>query len=439
MRKILWLARREFLATVKTKGFIIGLIAMPLLACGSVIIMALTHDKVDIADKHLAIIDRSGVVAERIIDVVDERNTNDIFTETGGEQIKPAYILEIVKPNNDSPEEQRLTLSNRVRNGELYAFLDIGADVLHPEKGDSITNRITYHAKRAAIDDIPGWIDWPINTQLRRMRMLEAGMDSAAAEEAITWLNVESMGLVEADSETGEIQQASKSNKIQMIVPPLATAMLLLIMIMMGAAPLLHTVMEEKTQRIAEVLLGSIRPFEFMAGKIIGGVGVSLTASIVYVFGGLLFLSNMGMGEYIPYHILPWFFIYMLLANIMFGSINASLGAICNDPKDAQNLTFPSMLPVMIPMFMLMPVIKEPLSVFATWMSLIPPFTPLLMTLRLSTPTDIPAWQPWVGLVGVIAFSTLAVWAGGRIFRVGILMQGKPPRLADLVRWAIRG
>jgi ABC-2 type transport system permease protein len=97
------------------------------------------------------------------------------------------------------------------------------------------------------------------------------------------------------------------------------------------------------------------------------------------------------------------------------------------------------MLPVMIPMFILVPVIKEPLSGFATCLSLFPPFTPLLMLLRQSTPVGIPAWQPWVGLVGVAVFTILCVWAGGRIFRVGLLMQGQPPRIGDLLRWAVRG
>ncbi len=439
MRKVLWLARREFSAAVRTKGFIIGLIIAPLMACSSGIIMVLVKDKVDIADKHLAVIDRSGVVAEKLVEVAEERNTNEIFDETTGEQIKPAYIIEIVEPDKETPDKQRLILSDRVRNGELYAYFEIGADVLHPEQGDSISRRITYHAKRAALDEIPGWIDWPINSHLRRLRMIEGGMDTAAVGEVIAWLDVRKMGLIETDSETGEIKHAEQSSKAEIILPPLAVAILLLIIILMGAAPLLQAVMEEKTQRIAEVLLASIKPFEFMAGKIIGGAGVSLTASLVYVLGGLIFLSNMGMDEYIPYHVLPWFFTYMLLAIIMFGSTYAALGAVCNDPKDAQNLTFPAMLPVMIPIFIIVPVVKEPLSDFATWMSLIPPFTPILMTLRLSTPTDIPAWQPWMGLAGVLAFSILSVWAGGRIFRIGILMQGKPPHLADLVRWAIKG
>ena len=90
-------------------------------------------------------------------------------------------------------------------------------------------------------------------------------------------------------------------------------------------------------------------------------------------------------------------------------------------------------------MFVYFFVVKEPLSRFATWMSLFPTFTPFLMLLRQTTPAGIPAWQPCVGLLGVLLFTILFVWAGGRIFRVGILMQGQPPKLANILRWAIRG
>jgi len=123
----------------------------------------------------------------------------------------------------------------------------------------------------------------------------------------------------------------------------------------------------------------------------------------------------------------------------MMGSIMAAIGSACNDAKDAQNLSFPAMLPNMIPMFIMFPILKEPLSTFATWASLIPPFTPMLMVLRMSTPVAIPAWQPWVGVIGVLIFTIFSVWAGGRIFRVGILLQGTPAKLGNIVRWIARG
>jgi ABC-2 type transport system permease protein len=210
-------------------------------------------------------------------------------------------------------------------------------------------------------------------------------------------------------------------------------------MVMMGAMPLLQTTMEEKTQRIAEVLLGSLTPFQFMGGKVLGGLGVALTGTLFYICGGLFFVSKMGLAESIPYDVIPWFLIFLIFEIIMVGSMLAALGSACNDPKDAQNLTFPAMIPIMFPMFIFMPILQEPTSAFATWMSFIPTFTPMLMLLRMAAPVNIPLWQPWVGLFGVTIFTIFSVWLGGRIFRMGILMQGGAPKISKIIRWAFRG
>jgi len=207
----------------------------------------------------------------------------------------------------------------------------------------------------------------------------------------------------------------------------------------MSAIPLLTAVMEEKTERIAEVLLGSVTPEQFMIGKIIGSLGVSLTTSAIYVAGAVFTLSRMNLNELIPYHVIHWFFIYMVLNIIMIGSIMAALGATCNDSKDAQAMQFPAMLPIIIPLFLMMPVILNPLGKMATGCSLFPLWTPMLMLLRQSTSVTIPLWQPIVGLIGVILFTVFCVWAGARIFRSTIILQGKRPKFGTLIRYIARG
>jgi ABC-2 type transport system permease protein len=431
------IARREYKATVRTKGFIIGLVLAPVLMSGSLIALALLKDRVDTTDKKIAILDRSGVVAQALIEAAERRNEAEVYDESG-QKAKPAYLLEAIAPDDQDPAAQRLALSNRVRRGELYAFLDIGGDVLHPSP-DIETDRIAYHAENAVLDDVRQWMGWPVNNRLRRARLVEAGVDEDAIPDLFSWISVEGLGLVSVDKQTGAVKDAERSNEGKAIGVPAAMMMLMFLMIMMGAVPLLSSVMEEKTQRIAEVLLGSVKPFEFMAGKVIGGLAVSLTASTVYVVTGVVILNHLELTEYIPYDILPWFFVYMIAAIIMMGSSMAAIGASVSDPKDAQSFTFPAMLPVMIPMFIMFPVIKEPLSGFATTMSLVPPFTPLLMLVRQSSPMAIPSWQPWAGLAGLLAVAVVAVWAGGRVFRVGILIQGKAPRPSDFIRWAIKG
>lgn len=438
MRKVLRIAKREYKAAVRTKGFIIGLLLAPILMSGGFIAMQLLKDQVDTTDKKVAVVDRSGVMAEALVEAAKERNATEVHDKETGKKAKPAYWMEIVEPNEEDLNAQRLELSNRVRNRQLHAFVEIGTKIVHPGE-DRDASRIAYHAENAALDDLRRWMAWPINSHLRRLRLSDAGVDEAAVKDLFIWVPVEGLGLVAVDQATGEIQEAQRSSEGEAVGIPLILLMLMFLMIMIGAIPLLSSVMEEKSQRIAEVLLGSVQPFQFMMGKVLGGVGVSLTASAVYVIGGIFSVRRMGLAEYVPYHLLPWFFGYMIMAIIMLGATLAALGSACNDAKEAQSMTMPVMLPVMIPMFVLGPVLKEPLSPFATWLSLFPPFTPMLMLLRQSTPAGVPMWQPWVGLTGVLLFTVIAVWAGGRIFRVGILMQGTPPKLTSILRWALRG
>jgi len=437
MRKILQVAKREYKTSVRTKGFIIALVLMPVLMGGSGLAMYLFEGQVDTRDKKVVILDQSGIVADVIMQAAETRNDAEVMDKESGKKVKPAWEFERIEPDLSDPLAQRLALSDRIRNGELHAFLEIGANVKHPET-DWETARIAYYAKNAAMDTVRDWLAGSINIYLRQARLEEAGVEAEKAEAALAWLEVAPLGLVSLD-DAGQIKEAKRSSRAEAMLGPIILFFLFFMMIMMGAMPQLQSVMEEKSQRIAEVLLGSIKPFEFMAGKVLGGLAVSMTAASVYVVGGVFILRRFGLADYIPYHILPWFFAYLVLAIVMFGSILAALGATCNDAKDAQNLTFPAMIPVFIPMFLLMPIIQEPSSSFATALSLFPPFTPMLMLLRISVPVGIPMWQPWVGLIGVIIFALLSIWAGGRVFRMAILMQGQPPKLSSILRWAIRG
>lgn len=438
MRKILLFASREYRATVRTKGFIIGLIIAPIMMSGGLIAFLLLKDRVDTTDKRVAIIDHSGIVVNAVLEAAAQHNAVGAFDKETKKKVRPLYAFEVLQPDTFARQDRRLELSERVRRGELHAFMEVGPDVLHPGK-DLSRSRIAYYANNPAMDDLRRWVGDAINPHLRKLRVAEAGIDESRASDFFSWIGVEGFGLVTREEKTGNITQARTAGPIEALAVPIVVMMIMFLMIMMCVPGMVTSVMEEKTQRIAEVLLGSITPFQFMAAKVIGGIGVALTSSAVYIVGGIVALYAMDLQHYVPFHALPWFFAYMLLAIIMFGSLSAALGSTCNEAKDAQSLHFPAILPAVLPMFIYMPVVREPLGSMATWTSLFPPFTPLLMTLRICTPEKIPAWQPYAGLAGVLLCTLLFVWAGGRLFRVAILMQGTPPKLGQMIRWVIRG
>jgi len=437
MRKVLKVARREYVATVRTTGFIVGLILAPVLMSGGLIVMALFRDRTDPRDRHVAVVDRSGLVTAALVRAAAERNARDTVAGPGRPR-QAAYLIEVVRPNDRDPSQQRLLLSDRVRAKELHAFVEVGPHALHPRR-DTTERHLAYYSQNAALDETRGWIAGQVNAALRRQRLVEAGLDTTAVPDLFYNLEGAPLGLLSRDPATGRITDAVESNEKAAVFAPMAIMLLMFMMLMWGAMPQLNATMQEKSQRIAEVVLGSVRPFEFMAGKLLGGVAIAMTASAVYVGVGLYSLTVLGLSGLMPLSVVAWFFVYMLLAVAMYGALFAAVGAACNDPVEAQSIAFVAMLPMIIPTFLLLPVVTQPNGAFATGMSLVPLWTPMLMLMRQATPGGVPVWQPWVALVGVVATTLLFIWAGGRVFRVAILMQGTPPKLQNLVRWAIRG
>ena len=198
-------------------------------------------------------------------------------------------------------------------------------------------------------------------------------------------------------------------------------------------------VVEEKMQKIAEVLLGSVTPFQLMLGKLMGMIGVSLTVAGFYMTGIYILAYKYGVTDFLSPVVLAWFVVYLVLAILMYGSLFIAIGAAASDMKETQSLLMPVLMIVMLPLFVLVPIIQDPNSAFSTACSFFPPSTPMLMIARVSVPPGIDWWQPVLGVVGVLLATLACVYVAGRIFRVGILMQGKGAKFGDMIRWAIKG
>jgi len=436
MNKILTLFKREYRAAVRTKSFIISLVLVPLLMGGGLLAVFIMEKNQDTDDKRIVVIDHSGLMADRLKEALDLRNQQDIYDQESGEKVRPAYIVEFIAPDITDKMSQQSALSERVKNAELHAFIEIGPDVLHPSGTSG--GYLKYYSEHSFMDNVRDWFRNTINGHLQQLRVAELNLDEEQSADLFTWINIEGMGLVTVDKKTGEQQEAEKVSELQSFMVPYIIVLMMFMLVMMSSVPLLTAVMEEKTEKIAEVLLGTITPFQFMAGKVLGGIGISLTTAAIYVTAGIVTARMTGFGSVIPYDILPWFFIFIIFFIIMVGSGMAALGATCNDNKDAQSIQFPAMLPVILPLFLIMPVIQNPSGTLATTLSFIPPFTPSIMMIRLATPVTVPLWQPIVGLVGVILFTIFTVWVGARIFRTAILIQGQKPSVANLFKYAFK-
>ncbi len=441
MRKIFVVARRDYLAAVKTKAFILSVVLMPLMMGGSVLVQFLLKDMVDTKEKHFAVVDRTPgeQFARRLEQALDEpgeseRSGGSTFPDVGVvEPKKPAFVvLERVSPEDDA-KRQRYDLSERVRAGELFGFLEIESAA---EPNDLA---LRYQSNSPRSDDFRRWAAAVVWGAVRARRGADARLTPEQTERLARPVLLETKGLSRINPETGEVVDAGNESRFVSFVAPFALMMLMFMMTMMSATPLMQSVVEEKMQRIAEVLLGSVRPFDLMLGKLLGSVAVSLTVVAIYLGGGYWAVWRSGYGEYLPLGILPWFLVFQVLATLMFGSLFIAVGAACTDLKETQTLMWPVMLLAVLPMFVIGTVLTNPQSTAVAALSFFPPATPTLMIARLAIPPGVPWWQPAVGSVLVLLTTLACVYAAGRVFRVGLLMQGKGARPGDVVKWVVRG
>ena len=187
------------------------------------------------------------------------------------------------------------------------------------------------------VSDELHWCQGKINDFVHASRLKEAKIDPDLVARATAWINVEPMGLVDR-SKTGQFSKPRESKLEETIFLPFGMMMLMFMVVFLAAQPMMESVLEEKSQRIAEVLLGSANAFQLMVGKLIGGVGGSLTVVAAYAVGGCALAWYYEAFRLVPLRIVPWFIIYQVLAVMLFGSIFMAVGAAVNQLKEAQSM-----------------------------------------------------------------------------------------------------
>ncbi len=225
---------------------------------------------------------------------------------------------------------------------------------------------------------------------------------------------------------------------------------ILYMVVLIYAVAVMRSVLEEKTSRIVEVVLASVRPWQLMLGKILGVGAVGLTQLAVWVAAGVLMASlgipsllaarpELGqlsqLQQYLPgLAYLGYFLVFFLGGYFMYSALYAAVGAMCNSDEEAQQAQLPVMMLLVVPVVFLVGVIQSPNSALSTALSLFPLFSPVLMFARAAAHAA-PWWQIALSIALMTATVPLIAWVAGRIYRVGILMTGKRPTLPELWRW----
>jgi ABC-2 family transporter protein len=319
MHKIAIIARREYQALVRTKAFIISLVIMPVFMFGGIFIQNFLAGRIDVGEKKVVVLDGTGRMFEPLAALARRHNETELVDKETGRKTRPTITLE-KGPAGPVTDELRLALSERIHRNELFAFVEIDADALKrsetnpgvagaggaaeaPESGTGKRSvpvshgaLVRIHMESIAYNEVGRWLMQAINQSAFALRLHDAGLNPAVVAGAVTPINIEELGLYSHDAK-GEIQKGDEGARGISFFIPFGLMLLMFISVMAVAQPMLSSVIEEKQQRIAEVLLGSASPFQIMMGKLLGNVGVALTIVAVYLTGAYILAAHYGYAD----------------------------------------------------------------------------------------------------------------------------------------------
>ena len=414
MSQVWVVVRREYLERVRTKGFVIATLAVPLIMMGLMALSIFMGVRSQQSEREMALVDYSGALGASVAADLDQAG----------------WEIEVAEPSAGAAAE----LERRLEDDEIQAYLILD-DVTAAE------GAFVYRSK-----DGPGRVFRAISERVVAEAALSArlaGMeDPAGLRQLLGGGELEFQALRDEDDGEGVDEGVS-------LVVGFAGAFLLYITMLIYGAYVLRSVLDEKTNRVVEVVISSIRPWQLMLGKILGVGAMGLTQLGIWVaFVAVLALAGLPLAAArLPIEnvdllqavlpgvgVLLLFLVYFVLGYFLYAALFAAVGAMCSREEEAQQAQFPLVMLLIVPLMLQMNTINGRGFEWIEWVALFPFFSPILMFPRAAAGT-VPAWMTALSLLLMAAAIAGTAWVAGRICRTGILMQGNRPTLKELVRW----
>lgn len=449
--KTLQIARREFTATVMTKGFLIGLLIMPAMIGVLIVVMPfLLKEQSPNIEGTVAIHDPTGQVLERAREHLAPQAfaQRRVDMQRRLDAVIPGAVRGLVGTGDTAMQAAMEQALGSVPNLTLDVLaspeaVEAAKETLREDKKALAVVVLHPNAVTPAQDEGLGTYDLFTRSKLDD-RLIDELRDAMAT-------SIVDARLASRDLDAREVRQLVRvprvtprtvgeggekaANEIASRILPMAFMALILIAAMTGGQQLMTSTIEEKSSRVVEVLLSAVSPTELMAGKILGQMGVASLMLALYAGLGILALVSFAATGLLDPWLLFYLAVFFLIAFVVLAAMMAAIGAAVNELREAQTLLTPVMLVVMLPMMLWMPISRDPNSTFATVLSLLPPVNPFVMMLRLGSSAPPPTWQVWLSIGIGVASAAAAVWFAGKVFRIGLLMHGKPPSFMTLLRW----
>ncbi|HET9192626.1 MAG TPA: ABC transporter permease [Vicinamibacterales bacterium] len=447
MKRIPLIAQREFMATVSNRGFLIGLFIFPAL----IALFLLAGPRLrSVASQPrvvgtVAVIDPTGQITPMLRSTLDapaiekRRRENAMRTMRGIPGGVPDAVVQRAvgrvpsltlaeRPADTDLDAEKRKLTSDDPATRLLALVVVHTDATQGAAGSAEFGTYDLYVSRGLDEDTETTLHDSLREALVAARMNVAALDPNRIEVMTRVTRPEAVVVTDAGEQSGQ--------RRFMRFLPFMVGLLLFVGVITGGQTLMTSTVEEKSSRVVEVLLSAVSPFELMAGKLIGQLGVGLLAMSIYLGLGLLALYSFAMLGIIDPLLIVYLLVFFLITYLIFGALMMSIGAAVNEIQEAQSLMGPVMLLLILP-YLLSPMIgRAPNSPLSVALSFIPPVNTIAMMTRMASDVPPPAWQVWLTLVVGIAGACAAVWFAGKVFKVGLLMHGKPPNVRTLIRWA---
>ncbi|MBA7494231.1 putative protein YhaP [subsurface metagenome] len=420
MRKILSVIKREYIQIVKTKGFIIGTILGPVLMA-SFIVIPIVVSVISVGQQ-----ERVGVIdlSQEIFEALDKKLDNKL--KDGSRR----YLLEKYEVSTD-PEVLRKELSQMVLKKELSAYIFIPKNISEGGVAEYVSQHVSDFDKLKNINEA-------LNSVVIEKRLRKEGLDPQKIAQYIQRVGLKTIKV----TKKGEEEDTGGTFLISYLL-----VLILYMTLFFYGSIIMRGVIEEKTSRVVEIVLSSLKPFQLMVGKILGIAAVGFTQYAIWAIFGFsasryskslissFFPSASGFKiPSIPPYVFIYFVVFFILGYFLYGTIYAAIGSMVNSEKEAQQLIFPITMFLVVPILLMMFVMRAPNSSFSVVLSLIPFFAPILMLLRICI-----LLPPFIQVGGSILILVLTIlfmiWLTGKIYRVGILMYGKRPSFQEIIKW----
>jgi ABC-2 type transport system permease protein len=409
MHNIWLIAKREYLERIRTKAFLIATILIPLFmgvfVFGSGYLSSRTK-----SSAHIAIVSTDATFAA---DLKHELQTGK----------SSGMTVDLINPSASDNDATRASLDANLhgKSGDLTGYLWVTAPTQ-----DGTRPTFSYVPRSAGDITTEDTLSTAIKNVLTREGLTHQGMGASDIDSLMAPVAIDT-------SKTGDSRAAFGAAYLLFF--------LMYMVIMLYGMNTARSIIEEKTSRVFEVMLSTIKPDEMLAGKILGVGAVGLTQIGVWMLAAAVLGSTslatglIGSGHAFISSVQIFFFVaYFIFGFLVYSSIAAALGAVTNSEQELQQLNMFLVVPLAFCFLMIFVIVKAPNSTLAQIVSLIPFCSPLLMNFRISL-TTVPPWQIGLSFV-LMSLTILAIlWVASRIYRVGILMYGKKPSLPEILRW----